>query len=121
MTDNEPYSVLLNASVAIYDPYKAEMIDVVTFPGISGNDLLHVGGVAWDKHTDKITTIADGGAAFNTNGADITGDNIVVRFDPDTFEIDWTLNLTTVTNGSYVGFQDLEYDSQGNIFLMGTV
>ncbi|KAK3938076.1 hypothetical protein QBC46DRAFT_266155, partial [Diplogelasinospora grovesii] len=40
---------LFNATVAIYDPYKDEMIQILEFPGMSHTGTVHIGGVGWDQ------------------------------------------------------------------------
>ncbi len=64
-------SVLFNASVAVYDPYKAKIVDTITFEGITHNSHLHLGGVAADPYSNLITAVVDAAAAFGTRGKDV--------------------------------------------------
>jgi len=113
-------SSLYNGTVVVYDPYKAKVVDTIILPDISFNPVLHVGGVDYDHRTGLFYIVADAGAPFNTNGKDITGPNYVMKFDPITKDILWTVDLTIVTQERYSGFQDLEEDAQGNVFVVGT-
>ena len=62
----------------------------------------------------------DSAPPWATNGADVSGDNLIMKYNPDTKEFLWTLNITEVTQGEYGGFQDVEHDSRGNTYIVGT-
>jgi hypothetical protein len=110
---------LFNASFGIYDPYHAKL-DVIEFPGITLNPVQHVGGVGWDKHTGLVSVLVNAAAAFSTSGADVSGDNIIKKYNPRTKKFLWSLNITDVTKGVYGGFNDVTADPQGNTYIVGT-
>lgn len=113
------YRVLFNASVAVYDPYK-KTTEVIEFPQISHNPEFHLGGVAANPYTNLISIVVDAGAAFNTGGKDISGTNLILLWDPVAKKEIYRLNLTETTNGTYGGFQDVEFDSRENVYVVGT-
>ena len=113
-------SVLWNASVAIYDPYIDKITQIIEYPGITRSASEHIGGVAWDKWTGLITILVDAAAPWATAGADVSGDNLVFKYDADAGRILWTSNLTAVSQARYGGFQDIETDKRGNTFVVGT-
>ncbi|KAF2188615.1 hypothetical protein K469DRAFT_737413 [Zopfia rhizophila CBS 207.26] len=110
---------LWNASLGIYDPY-TEKHEIIEFPGISHNSSFHLGGVGVDQATGHITFIADAGNTFNTMGEDISGTNWLFHMDPRNRTILYKVNLTETSQGLYGGFQDVEHDPDGNVFVVGT-
>ncbi|KAK5988374.1 Trichothecene biosynthesis protein 14 [Cladobotryum mycophilum] len=113
-------SNLFNATVSTYDVRQKRVIDVITIPGISENPKFHVSGVQVDVARDLLSIVANAGTAFDTAGQDISGDNVLVQYDLHQQRIVWRQNLTAVTKGLYGGFQDVEHDTFGNTFVMGT-
>lgn len=111
---------VFNASVVVYDPYKDKILDILTFPGITGNPALHIGGVGFDPYTGLLSIVVDAAAAFITAGADVSGNNLLMKYDPTRKELLWTANLTAVTKGKYGGFQDVAHDCRGNTYVVGT-
>ncbi|RMD39536.1 hypothetical protein DV735_g5603, partial [Chaetothyriales sp. CBS 134920] len=114
------FGVLWNASVAIYDPYADSITEILEFPGITRSASEHVGGVQWDEYTGLVSILVDSAAPWATGGADVSGDNLVIKYNPVTREYLWTANLTALTQGEYGGFQDVEHDSRGNTYVVGT-
>ncbi|KAB8212990.1 hypothetical protein BDV33DRAFT_185696 [Aspergillus novoparasiticus] len=112
-------SALYKTSVAVYDPYKNQVVDNIDLPGMSGDPSLHLSGVVVDAQ-GLLSVIVDAGAAFDTEGQNIAGDNFLVKVDPVRGEVLWRKNLTEVTNGVYGGFQDAAHDTHGNTFVVGT-
>ncbi|KAF2467269.1 uncharacterized protein BDR25DRAFT_376200 [Lindgomyces ingoldianus] len=110
---------LFNASVAVYDPY-AKTTSIIEVPDVTHNQAYHLGGVAANPYTNLISIVVDAGAAFNTGGSDISGTNLLILWDPATKTEVYRLNLTTTTHGTYGGFQDVEFDSRGNVYVVGT-
>jgi len=106
--------------VAIYDPYKDKMVEIIEYPGITRSASEHIGGVAWDKYSGLITILVDSAPPWATNGADVSGDNLVMKYDPVARKTLWTTNLTAVSKGKYGGFQDVEHDRRGNTYVVGT-
>ncbi len=106
--------------MAIYDPYKDAFVRILTFPHISNTGTAHIGGVAWDRFTGLITILVDSAAPWATNGADVSGTNLVIKWDPATAKALWTANLTATTQGRYGAFQDIETDARGYTYVVGT-
>ncbi|KAI1392980.1 uncharacterized protein F4822DRAFT_147368 [Hypoxylon trugodes] len=114
------FGALFNASVVVYDPYRAETVSTIELPGITRTKPFHVGGVAWDPYTNLITILADSSIPHETDDHEILGDDFLIRYDPAKNEIVWSLNLTEVSQGQYGGNQDVEHDSHGHIYVLGT-
>jgi hypothetical protein len=96
------------------------MVDIIEYPGITRSANEHIGGVAWDKYTGLITILVDSAAPWATGGQDVSGTNLIMKYDPDTKKTLWNLNITEVTQGVYGGFQDVETDEEGNTYIVGT-
>ncbi|KAI0876917.1 hypothetical protein GGS24DRAFT_512702 [Hypoxylon argillaceum] len=125
---------LYNASVVVYDPYKASVVETIEFPNITRTVPFHIGGIAWDpyagknknsknganKPTDEITILVDAAPAHETAGRDVSGDNYIIRWSATSHRVLWTANLTAVSRGRYGGPQDVEHDGRGNIYVLGT-
>ncbi|KAE8310313.1 hypothetical protein BDV41DRAFT_590448 [Aspergillus transmontanensis] len=116
---NENDCLVYLSTVAVYDPYKKKIVNTIQLPGLSGDPTLHMSGVVVDPH-GLLSVIVDAGAAFDTQGQDISGDNFLVKVDPGHGQVLWRKNLTEVTNGVYGGYQDAAHDSHGNTFVVGT-
>lgn len=106
--------------MAVYDPYRDSVVDIIAFDGITHNPSLHIGGVQVDARTRLVSVVVDAAAAFNTAGSDISGDNFVIKYDPAKKQVVWNKNVTAVTNGRYGGFQDVEHDPRGNTYAVGS-
>lgn len=113
------YSVLFNASVAIHNPY-LHNTTILEFPSITHNSEFHIGAVAANPHTNLISVIANAAAAFSTQGKDVSGTNNLMLLDPANYKEIYRLNLTETTKGTYGGFQDVEFDERGNIYVVGS-
>lgn len=50
----------------------------------------------------------------------MSGSNILIKYDLAASAIVWQRNLTELTQGRYSGYQDIEYDRDGNIYVIGT-
>ncbi|KAI1401763.1 hypothetical protein F4819DRAFT_313356 [Hypoxylon fuscum] len=114
------FSSLYNASVVVYDPYKAETVSTIELPGITLTNLYQVGGIGWDPYTNLVSIVADSGSPFETDDHACSGDNYIIRYDPAKQEIVWSLNVTEVSQRQYGGQQDVEHDSRGHIYVLGT-
>ncbi|KAH6672129.1 hypothetical protein B0J14DRAFT_67706 [Halenospora varia] len=110
--------VLWNATVGIYDPYTNKMLEVLEFPGISHDPQYHIGGVGVDKKSGLVSIVVDYGAAFTAG--DISGTNFIMQWDPVTRQTNYKINLTDTTHAKYGGFQDVEQDPEGNVYVVGT-
>ncbi|KAF4451651.1 putative trichothecene biosynthesis [Fusarium austroafricanum] len=112
-------SVLYNATAVAWDPYQNKVVHTFEAPGLSHDPLLHASGARVDA-LDRLSLIIDAGAAFDTGGQNIKGDNFLVKFDLRNNTLLWRTNLTEVTNGVYSGYQDSESDDAGNTYVLGT-
>lgn len=79
-----------------------------------------MGAVAASPYTKLISMIGNAGAAFNTGGKDISGTNALLQYDPVAKKTLYNLNLTAYTEGKFGGFQDLEFDKRGNVYVVGS-
>lgn len=96
------------------------MTESITFPGLTGDPALHLGPALPDG-AGGLTILLDAAAPFSTNGADVSGANILIKWDLDAGAVRWQRNLTAeVTQGRYGGFQDVEHDRDGNVYVVGT-
>ncbi|KAI1774503.1 hypothetical protein F4818DRAFT_64154 [Hypoxylon cercidicola] len=111
---------LYNASVVVYDPYKAETVATLEFPGFTRTRPFHVGGVAWDPFTNLISILIDSAVPHETPDHQISGDDFILRYDPAKQEMVWSLNITEVSQGRYGGQQDVEHDARGHVYVLGT-
>ncbi|KAI5859531.1 hypothetical protein GGS23DRAFT_600232 [Durotheca rogersii] len=114
------FGSLFNASVVVYDPYKAETVLTLEFGGITRTRPFHVGGVAWDPYTNLISILVDSATPHETPDHQIAGDDYLIRYDPAKREIVWSLNITEVTRGEYGGQQDVEHDARGHVYVLGS-
>ncbi|KAK3948411.1 hypothetical protein QBC32DRAFT_197443, partial [Pseudoneurospora amorphoporcata] len=112
------FGSLWNGSVAIYDPYKDKITQVITYPGITNTGTTHIGGVARDPFTGLYTILTDPAAASATEGADLRGDHLLIKYNPLDHRTLWTVSLTTVTKERCGGFQDVETDGWGNTYVV---
>jgi hypothetical protein len=112
-------SQIWNASLGIYDPY-TKTHKTKEFEGISHNPAFHLGAVGVDRKTGHLSMIADTAMAFATNGEDISGTNWLLKYDPVADTLLYKINLTETSQGKYGGFQDMEQDPDGNVFVVGT-
>ncbi|KAF2877665.1 hypothetical protein BDV95DRAFT_602032 [Massariosphaeria phaeospora] len=110
---------LWNASLGIYDPYTQEH-EIVEFEGISHNPAFHLGAVGVNRKNGLVSLIADTANAFATEGRDIAGTNWLLQYDPQEKQLIHKINLTATSQGRYGGFQDVEQDPDGNVFVVGT-
>ncbi|KAI0198589.1 hypothetical protein F4808DRAFT_462703 [Astrocystis sublimbata] len=113
---------LYNASVVIYDPYEDTVVSTIELPDITRTKPFHIGGVARDPYNsaNEITILVDAAQAHETAGQDVSGDNYLLRYAPDTASVLWSVNLTAVSQGRYGGPQDIEFDDAGNVYVLGT-
>ncbi|KAF2461912.1 hypothetical protein BDY21DRAFT_295334 [Lineolata rhizophorae] len=111
---------LFNSSVAIYDPFAEEMVDILEFDGITHNSALHLGGVGVDKRTGLVSIVVDAANPFNTGGSDVSGKNYIILYDPSTQSVLYNIDLTETTGERYGAFQDVEQDDYGNVYIVGT-
>ncbi|KAI2622423.1 hypothetical protein GGR54DRAFT_63072 [Hypoxylon sp. NC1633] len=114
------FGALFNASVVVYDPYKAETVVTLEFEGITRTRPFHIGGVAWDPYTNLVSILVDSAVPHETADHQISGDDYILRYDPATKALVWSLNITEVSQGLYGGQQDVEHDSRGHVYVLGT-
>ncbi|KID84827.1 TRI14-like protein [Metarhizium guizhouense ARSEF 977] len=114
-------SILYNAAVAVYDAAQNRVVDTIKFDRTDVVEF-HASGVEVDQKTNQLSVTINSGIAFDTAGANVTGDNFLYKVDlsgdkPKTL---WNANLTAVTNGAYGGCQDMVHDTCGNTFVVCT-
>ncbi|CAG8952483.1 hypothetical protein HYFRA_00001230 [Hymenoscyphus fraxineus] len=125
-SDFDPRSCLLyisslyNATVVVYDPYSAKVVDTLEFPGIAHNPAFHLAGIEVDKRSGLINIMPNTAAAFDTNGADVSGTNYLIQWDPTTRQVVYQVNLTETSQGQYGGFQDIAHDPLSNTYVVST-
>ena len=73
-----------------------------------------------DKWTGHLSAIADTSPVFVTGGKNISGDNWLLKYDLVAKKLLYKLNITEVSQGKYAGFQDVEHDSRGNTYIVGS-
>ena len=103
----------------MYNPYSERTIDVVEFSGLTHNPNLHASGVKWESPT-VVSIVIDAGAAFNTYGSDVTGEQYLVKYDVILQKEVYRANFTRLTHQKFGGFQDVEYNNHGDAFVVGT-
>jgi hypothetical protein len=114
------HSALFNASIVVYDPYEAETVEIVEFPRITNDGILHASGITWDKRRGLLSIVINSATPFITGGQDVSGDNFLLKYSPSTDEVLWKVNLTATSKGVYGGFQEVEHDTRGNTYVVGT-
>ncbi|KJZ68469.1 hypothetical protein HIM_12145 [Hirsutella minnesotensis 3608] len=113
------FSVLYNATVAVYDVKKKAIVDTISVRNIAG-PVIHASGVQYDLKNDKLAIMLNAGAAFDTQGQDISGDNNLVFYDPKSKKTDALVNLSNTAKEGFRAFQDMEHDEEGNVFVVGS-
>ncbi len=96
-------------------------MEILTFPNITHNHAMHIGGVGVDSRTGLLSIVADAADAFQLPfGQNVSGTNYIIQYDPRSKQVLYQLNLTETTRGDYGGFQDVEQDPRGNVYVVGT-
>ncbi|KAM7192567.1 hypothetical protein V8F20_008776 [Naviculisporaceae sp. PSN 640] len=113
---------VFNATFPIYDPYTRTVQKIHEYPGVSYTETYHIGGVAWDPYTNLYTILTDPAAPWvpDAFGVNVSGTHLLMKYNPDTDQTLWTLNISETTQEKYGGFQDIETDSKGNTYVVGT-
>ncbi|GKT52109.1 core trichothecene cluster (CTC) protein 14 [Colletotrichum spaethianum] len=116
-------SSIFNATVAVLDPYKSELLEIIKFPGMSHSGLeksdKRLPGISLDVASSVLTVIIQADEFFLTGGNDVSGDNFVIRYDLNKKSILSEVNLTDTTRGQYGGFLDIEPGLDDDIFVNG--
>lgn len=114
------HSVLFNSSLVVFNPYTNNITERITFPGLTGDSNLHLGPALPDENGDLIV-LFDAAAPFASGGANLTGNNYILKYSLTTKKVLWQRDINAeVTQGKYSGFQDVEYDENGNVYIVGT-
>ncbi|EED23213.1 conserved hypothetical protein [Talaromyces stipitatus ATCC 10500] len=111
---------LFNSTVTTYDPYTNEVIHIAKFENITHNHLYHVGGVRVDQNSGQLGITINPANIFETNGADWSGLNWFIKYDPILRKELFRVNLTEVGGGKINGVQDSEVDPRGNYYVIGS-
>ncbi|KAF2165518.1 hypothetical protein M409DRAFT_55895 [Zasmidium cellare ATCC 36951] len=99
----------------------------VQFTGISYNDEYLLDGVDFDRYSGDVYVSAGARPAFFTNGQDLTGPSVLIRYNPRQDRVVWISNITETVaqlesrlGHSIGGFQDQAEDRKGNSYCMAT-
>ena len=96
------------------------MLDVYEFPGITNTNIEHASGLDWNPHDGLLSIVIDADPAFLTNGANVSGDYWLLKYDPVARREVWRANLTSLTGGKWGGFQDVTTSADGTAYVAGT-
>ncbi|PHH61477.1 hypothetical protein CDD81_324 [Ophiocordyceps australis] len=114
------FSALYNSSVAVWNPLENKFLDSITIQNITGKASQHASGVRRDAAHDTLSIMLNAGAAFDTSGSDISGENYLVSYDLKSKSVKYVKDLTTFTDGQFGGFQDFEHGDDGSTYVIGT-
>ncbi|CAG8953266.1 hypothetical protein HYFRA_00003471 [Hymenoscyphus fraxineus] len=114
------FTSVWNATVVVYDPYAGKTVDIIEFPGYSHNPTYHTSGIQVDQRTNLLSISLNVFAPFANNGTDVSGTNQLVQYDTIKKEIVSYTNLTETTQGKFGGYQDVDNDPEGNVYMLGT-
>ena len=96
-------------------------------PGISFNDSFLLSGVDLSRSSGDLYISAGARPAFFTNGANLSGPNCLVRYNPYDDQVRWVSDLSPTIEkierqvGHRIGgFQDQAEDQHGNAYFMST-
>ncbi|PHH86981.1 hypothetical protein CDD83_9471 [Cordyceps sp. RAO-2017] len=114
-------SVLYNASIAVYDFRTKQVEKMIEIPGLSGDVTLHASGVQLDPTYGKLGFLLNWGPAFDTSGENITGPHNLIIWDLKQESVHCQVDLQKeLDTPGRLGYQDLEFDDEGNVFVVGT-
>jgi hypothetical protein len=133
---------VFNATAVLYNPYTAAVESVLAVPGISLTADVHIGGIAWDPYSSShfregnnkgggkgkgkgkgrhlVSILANSARPWVTAGADVSGERELIRWDVERGQVEWRVDVTSVSGGRYGGFQDVEHDRWGRTYVVGT-
>lgn len=118
------HSALYNSSVLVWDPATQKVVKSITFQGLTDKPELHASGIQFDNKKNLLSVMIDAGAAFapvpEGGSRDISGANVLVKYDLKNNKEVFRTNLSESLQGAFGGFQDIEHDSAGNSFVVGT-
>ncbi|KAK4945278.1 hypothetical protein LTR10_015437 [Elasticomyces elasticus] len=126
------FGLYYNASVAVYDPYKQVVDEIITFPNITNNPDYTITGIDYSGNGSMyfaatsytaFRVVTTGNAAL----ANFTGPNAIIKYDLTSHSVSWTADLVPIHNsilnatGKLVtGFQDMAEDTAGNAYVIGS-
>lgn len=106
----------------VYDVYTTEH-QILTFPGITNIRPYHIAGVDYDASSGAMFFTANSGLAFETNGADLSGPQKIIKWDTTAMETVYIADLapiqeqyTSAFGHATAGFGDIAEDSHGNSY-----
>lgn len=82
--------------------------------------VFHASGIDVDAAAGQLSVMVNAGVAFDTDGANVTGDNFLYKLNlrgDSPHSVLWRANLTAATDGAVGGCQDAAVDSSGNTFV----
>lgn len=101
------------------DSSKRAILRYITVDGLTGK-ALHASGVQLDLKHNILGFLLNAEAAFDSYGEDLTGENNLVLWDLEKHTPKLIIDLSKYANKRHRGFQDLEFDDQGNVFVIST-
>jgi len=117
---------LYNATVLRKDLTTGEE-DILTFPGISGNETYHLSTVQYNRKLGAMFFSANNGIAFTSQGVNLTGPNKFIKYDTRKDRVVFIADmgsmlaqLKALTGYIYNGFQDIAEDIAGNAYYQTT-
>ncbi|CAG8956274.1 hypothetical protein HYFRA_00003654 [Hymenoscyphus fraxineus] len=113
-------SAVWNASLAIYDPYSSKIVEVIEFPRLSHRGTYHLSGINVDKRTGFISLVINYFNTILSGGKDLSGDTFILQWDPVSHKLVYKINLAHTTRRKYGGFEDVEQDPEGNVYVLGS-
>lgn len=111
--------MLYNSSVAVWDPTNNVIESIIEFPETNKAEY-HASGIEVEAKTGLLSAIINPGAAFDTSGADISGDSFLYKIDMKTKKWLWRKNVSKPTEGRYGGCQEAIHDRHHNTFVLCT-
>jgi hypothetical protein len=106
---------MYNTSLVVYNPYKKEVLDTVTFENLTLAGTNHVGGVRVDPPTGHMVIAITPSHIFETLSANKAGGDAIIKYDLHARRELFRVNLTDVGHAQYWGYQDVVLDSHGYI------
>ncbi|GAB1319920.1 hypothetical protein MFIFM68171_10130 [Madurella fahalii] len=123
------FSALFNGSISVFTPFPSPSpgnsgpLPSITFANLTLTPGRHVSGLYYSRPTNQLSVVVNSPNPFLTGGADVSGDNLVVRYAPRAARELWRANLTAATRGAFGGFLDVAVDDrpgEGHAYVVGS-
>ncbi|PHH85626.1 hypothetical protein CDD83_156 [Cordyceps sp. RAO-2017] len=86
---------------------------------IEGEEM-HASGIQVSQDRRKVWSILNAGAPFDTQGNDTEGPNFIMQYDMEKGVQDWVVDLNKKSGQGIRGFQDVEWDADGNVYALSS-